>query len=168
MLLGAVTTLQPSVQADTPPIVWQQLINYSTFSDWGPSQCSLSGSVNAEIADDFDVVGTISRTDVNGYGVNTGDAAFGGVYVRFYAYGADTLPGALQAEYFIPKGDPRILNTFSSADYWIDLGTPFPASGKHFVTVQVSSNTAWYWRSADDGAPHGRALYYRNPPGRTT
>ena len=52
----------------------------------------------SEVADDFDVVGTISRIDVNGYGAYTGDATFKGVYVRFYAYGADNLPDTLQAE----------------------------------------------------------------------
>src|ERR1043166_1154436 len=84
MLLGALS-FQPNVKAQTPTVVWQQLINYSDFSDWGPS----STPPASEIADDFDVVGTITRIDVNGYGAYTGDAGFSGVYVRFYAYGAD-------------------------------------------------------------------------------
>jgi hypothetical protein len=158
-LLGMVT-LQPSAKADTPPVVWQQLINYSDFSDWGPSQ-SPPGS---EIADDFEVVGTITRIDVNGYGAYTGDATFNGVYVRFYGYGADNLPSTLLAEYYIPKGDPRILNQASSADFQLDLGTAFAASGKHFVSVQVSSSNGWYWRSANEGAPRNTSLYYRGTP----
>jgi hypothetical protein len=162
MLLGALT-FQPSVQAETPTVVWQQLINFSDFSDWGPSQSSPGG----EIADDFDVVGTVTRIDVNGYGAYTGDANFAGVYVRFYAYGADNLPGALLSEYFIPKGDPRILNKVSSADFQLDLGTAFQATGKHFVSVQVSSSNAWYWRSANENAPRNTALYYRPGPTST-
>ena len=146
--------------AATDPIVWQQSINFSDFSDWGPSQ-SPPGS---EIADDFDVVGTITRIDVNGYGAYTGDATFNGVYVRFYSYGTDNLPGPLQAEYYIPKGDPRILNKVSSADFQLNLGTAFQASGKHFVVVQVSSSNAWYWRSADEDAPRNTALFYRATP----
>ena len=159
ILLGTLT-FQANAQAQTPAVVWQQLINYSDFSDWGPSQSSPGG----EIADDFDVVGTITRIDVNGYGAYTGDASFGGVYVRFYAYGTDNLPGALLAEYFIPKGDSRILNQASSADFQLDLGTAFQASGKHFVSVQVSSPNAWYWRSANENAPRNTALFYRPGP----
>jgi hypothetical protein len=158
VLLGAFT-FQSTLQAETPPVVWQQLINYSDFSDWGPSQYP-----GSEIADDFDVVGTISRIDVNGYGAYTGDTNFNGVYVRFYAYGADNMPGAMQAEYYIPKGDPRILNRVSSADFQLDLGTPFQASGKHFVVVQVNSSNAWYWRSANENAPRNTPLFYRSGP----
>lgn len=151
----------PDAQGQT--VVWQQLINFSDFSDWGPSQ--FGGGVNSEVADDFDVVGTITRIDVNGYGAYTGDATFSGIYVRFYTYGTDDLPGALQAEYFIPKGDPRILNKFSSADFQVELGSSFQATGQHFVSVQASSSNAWYWRSADEGMPpRNTALYYRSSP----
>lgn len=125
--------LQLAARAETPSVVWQQSINFSNFSDWGPSQRSPSGSVNAEIANDFDVVGTISRIDVNGFGVATQDAAFTGLYVHFYAYGADALPGALQAEYFFPKGDARILNLDNSSDFRVELGSSFQATGKHFA-----------------------------------
>jgi hypothetical protein len=148
----------------TDPIVWQQTVNFSNFHDWGPSQRSPSGSTNSEVADDFDVVGTITRIDVNGYGAATQDADFSGIYVHFYAYGTDGLPGALQAEYFIPKGDPRILNPDSSSDFRVELGSTFQASGKHFVSLQAYSNTAWYWRSSDEGAPRGPALFYRASP----
>ena len=153
--LGAFTAPAP---AHAEEIVWQQLINFSNFSDWGPS------SQSSEVADDFDVVGTITRIDVNGYGPRTQETAFNGVYVRFYAYGADAKPGALQAEFFIPKGDPRILNQFNSADYQIALGSAFQSTGKHFVSVQALATTAWYWRSANEGAPRGTALYFRASP----
>ena len=83
-------------------VVWQQSVNYSDFSDWGPSQ--RSGGVNSAVADDFDVVGTITRVDVIGFGARTQDAGFSGIYIDFFAYGSDDKPSALQAEFFIPKG----------------------------------------------------------------
>ena len=154
----------PSALFATDPIVWQQTVNFSNFHDWGPSQRAVRGNTNAEVADDFDVVGTITRVDVNGFGANTQDADFGGIYIHFYAYGANDMPGALQAEYFIPKGDPRILNPVSSPDYRVELGSAFQASGKHFVSVQAYSDTEWDWRSADEGAPRGPAIYFRANP----
>ncbi|MEO7725351.1 MAG: PQQ-binding-like beta-propeller repeat protein [Chthoniobacterales bacterium] len=152
-----VTAVQSAFATD--PIVWQQSINFSNFSDWGPS------SQSSEVADDFDLVGTVTRIDVNGYGVGTKDAAFSGVYIRFYAYGTDAKPGALQQEFFIPKNDPRILNQVNSSDFQIALGSAFQASGKHFVSVQTSSgSTEWFWRSANEDAPRGPALYFRASP----
>src|SRR3954465_4890595 len=97
-----------SSQSRADDIVWQQSVNYSKFSDWGPSQ--RASRVNSAVADDFDVVGTITRVDVIGYGAMTQDAGFTGIYVDFFAYGPDDKPGELQAEFFIPKGDPRIRN----------------------------------------------------------
>src|SRR5690242_20339488 len=108
-----------TAQARGDDIVWQQSVNYSNFSDWGPSQ--RSNNRNSAVADDFDVIGTITRVDVIGYGAMTKDAAFTGIYIDFYAYGADDKPGALQAEFFIPKGDPRILNQVSSSDFQVSL-----------------------------------------------
>jgi len=146
-----------SVFADD--IVWQQTVNYSNFSDWGPSQ--RGGSINAAVADDFEVVGTITRVDVIGFGAMTKDTGFTGIYIDFYEYGADARPGALQAEFFIPKGDPRILNQVSSSDFQVELGSAFPVSGKHFISVQAGGSVAWYWRSANEDAPRGTALYLR-------
>ena len=140
-------------------IVWQQSVNYSDFSDWGPSQ--RSNKVNSAVADDFDVVGTITRVDVIGFGAMTQDVGFSGIYIDFYAYGADDMPGTLQAEFFIPKGDPRILNQVSSSDFQVELGSAFQATGKHFISVQASGTVEWYWRSANEDAPRGPALYYR-------
>ncbi len=151
---------QPAFAAD--PIVWQQTINYSNFHDWGPSQ--RGGSVNSAVADDFELVGTVTRVDVTGFGARTLDAAFTGIYVSFYAYGADSKPGTLQAEFFIPKGDPRIKNQFSSSDFQVELGSAFQATGKHFIAVQAGGTSAWYWRSANEQAPRGTALYYRSSP----
>src|SRR3954467_10657980 len=96
LLLLVAAALTPAANAQTGDIVWQQSMNFSDFSDWGPSQKSPWGEINSEIADDFDVVGTITRIDVSGFGVSTQDTEFAGVYVYFYAYGSDNTPGALQ------------------------------------------------------------------------
>jgi hypothetical protein len=147
-------------EAVADDIVWQQSVNYSDFSDWGPSQRSTR--INSAVADDFDVVGTITRVDVLGFGAMTQDAGFTGIYVDFYEYGANDLPGALQMEFFIPKGDPRILNQVSSSDFQVELGSAFQATGKHFISVQAGGTVAWYWRSANEDAPRGTALFVRN------
>jgi len=149
-----------TAQSRADDIVWQQSVNYSNFSDWGPSQRSTNR--NSAVADDFDVVGTITRVDVIGFGAMTQDAAFTGIYIDFYTYGTDDKPGALQAEFFIPKGDPRILNPVSSSDFRVELGSAFQASGKHFISVQAGGTAEWYWRSANEGAPRGPAR--RKPP----
>jgi uncharacterized protein (TIGR03437 family) len=73
----------------------------------------------------------------------------------------DDKPGELQAEIFHPKGDPRILNQVSSSDFQVELGSAFQASGKHFVSVQAGGTVEWYWRSANEDAPRGTALYFR-------
>ena len=156
-LIGASLFSTSGIKADA--IVWQQSVDYSNFSDWGPSQ--RSSRANSAVADDFDVVGTITRVDVIGFGAMTQDAAFTGIYIDFYEYAADGKPGALQTEFFIPKGDPRILNPVSSSDFQVELGSAFQATGKHFVSVQAGGTLEWYWRSADEGAPRGPALYYR-------
>ena len=132
-----------TAQSRADDIVWQQSVNYSNFSDWGPSQ--RSSNRNSAVADDFDVVGTITRVDVIGFGAMTQDAAFTGIYIDFYTYGTDDKPGALQAEFFIPKGDPRILNPVSSSDFRVELGSAFQASGKHFISVQAGGTAEWYW-----------------------
>src|SRR6201995_5117295 len=81
-------------QSRADDIVWQQSVNYSDFSDWGSSQ--RSSTVNSAVADYFDVVGTITRVDVIGYGAMTQDAGFTGIFIDFYAYGADDKPAELQ------------------------------------------------------------------------
>src|ERR1041384_4304197 len=81
----------------------QQSDNQSTY---GPSQFWSAGSVNSEVADDFNVVANIDRVSAGGF--VWGAVNFQGVYVRFYAFGADNKPGALQREYFLAAGDPNV------------------------------------------------------------
>jgi hypothetical protein len=121
-------------------------------STYGPSQLWPAAGINSEAADDFEAIGNIDRVFASGFVWGTVD--FQGVYVRFYAYGADGKPGALQREYFLTSG-------FNAGAIDVTLSPPFPATGKHFLSVQPVINY-WYWWSSQTGAPDGQAFYFRN------
>jgi hypothetical protein len=109
-------------------------------SIYGPSSKAPSGAQNAEVADDFDLIASIDRVAAIGY--TSGPAAdFRGVYVRFYAFGADGRPGALQAQSFV-AANPTLTNSLNSGG-WLDitLPTPFAATGRHFLSVQPAAAT---------------------------
>ena len=94
------TTIVP-VQASE--LVFSQLSdNQSTY---GPSQLWPDTGINSELADDFNVTASIDRVVAGGFVWGTVD--FRGVYIRFYAFGTDNKPGALQREYFLPASDPN-------------------------------------------------------------
>src|SRR5919205_599043 len=152
---GAKTTSSPvTVQIVPPPNtqLWAQQTNY--YTSIGPSAKSQTGTpLNKEVADDFDVTGTVERVIVNGDSSINGAAVYGG-YVRFYAW-ANGAPGALQSEYFLRRDDPRfVADTASPAFIDLTLPTPFRATGKHFVSVQLVTDATfgWHWKSSDSGA----------------
>lgn len=134
----------------------QRSDNQSTY---GPSQSWPASGVNSELADDFDVMANIDRVSAGGF--VWGATTFQGVYVRFYEFGADNKPGALQREYFFAPGDPNV--SFDSLTGAIDatLSPGFGATGRHFLSVQPVINY-WYWWSANINAPRGQAFYFRN------
>ena len=83
---------------------------FSQYSDnqstYGPSQAwSLTGT-NSEVADDFVVKGRIERVVADGFTWSLVD--FQGVYIRFYEFGPNNAPGALQHEYFLAANDPNL------------------------------------------------------------
>jgi hypothetical protein len=138
-----------------------QLI-YSQYSDgqsaFGPSLVWPATGGNSEIADEFDVVANIDGVHARGFaGVGTVD--YLGVWIRFYAFGADNKPGALQREYFLAPSDPNVV--FNGGEIVATLSPAFAATGRHFLSVQpvVSS---WYSWSSSSGAPRGEAFYFRN------
>jgi hypothetical protein len=115
--------------------------------------------VSSGIADDFDLVANIDRVSAGGF--VWGAVNFQGVYVRFYEFGADNKPGALQREYFFAPGDLNV--SFDSLTGAIDatLAPGFAATGRHFLSVQPVIDY-WYWWSANVNAPRGQAFYFRN------
>ena len=137
-------------------IYTQQSDNQSTY---GPSQLWSASGVNSEVADDFNVAADIDRVHAGGF--IWGAVNFSGVHIRFYAFGADNKPGALQREYFIAAGDPNV--TFDQLSGAIDatLSPAFSATGRHFISVQPVINY-WYWWSSSNGAPRGEAFYFRD------
>jgi IPT/TIG domain-containing protein len=128
-------------------------------STYGPSQLWSASGVNSEIADDFNVVANIDRVYASGF--IWGAVNLQGVYVRFYQYGDDNKPGALQREYFFAAGDPNV--TFDQLSGAIDttLSPAFAATGRHFLSVQPVINY-WYWWSANINAPQGQPFYFRD------
>jgi IPT/TIG domain len=128
-------------------------------STYGPSQLWSASNVNSEIADDFNVVANIDRVYASGF--IWGAVNFQGVYVRFYQYGADNKPGALQREYFLAAGGPNVRFDQLSGAIDTTLSPAFAATGRHFLSVQPVINY-WYWWSANINAPRGQAFYFRN------
>src|SRR6476646_5669424 len=103
-------------------------------SAFGPSEVWTPSNINSEVADDFEVVGSIDRVIANGY--VPGAPAFQGVNVRFYEYLPDGTPGPLQREYFLATG-------YNAGTIDVTLSPPFVASGKHFLSVQPVLD-GWY------------------------
>jgi hypothetical protein len=139
----------------------QPVDNQSTY---GPSNRVPAGTIDAEVADDFDLNATIDRVFAWGFDFPNPVTDFSGVWVRFYASGVSGGPGALQAEIFVSADDPNLVNGLVP-DGWLDitLPTPFSANGRHFVSIQPVMSTAWWRWSAHTNAPHGQPFYFRDP-----
>lgn len=166
-------------------LIWAQAhgTGPSSVKDYGPAQKSGSPeyNYNAEYVDDIDLVGTINRIDFLGY-VNGPSLPsptsehYHGVNIRFYAVGQDNKPAALQAEYFVAKNSPDMLYQGTAfGDMRVRLATPFKASGRHFISVQLvldpifipgggGALAHWYWRSGNVEAIRGEAPYNRAAP----
>jgi hypothetical protein len=138
-------------------LLWSQ--TWDGQSVFGPSIKTRTGTPaqDEELSDDFDLTASIERVVLGGYrDFNAApNAVVHGAWVRFYA-GSAGQPGALQAEHYLAAGDPRLtVNTAQPNTVDITLPTPFQATGKHFVSVQLDVETAnsyWWWASANTGA----------------
>ena len=139
--LALVVAILPLITASPS---WSQAVLIHQMGDgqanWGPSQKSQDPAfpvVNAEVADDIDMVGSITSVRTPGYNGSIANPAvvssrFHGVFIRFYAYNADGSPGALQREYWLPKSDPRLLIDFPDRvdSFTATLEPAFQASGR--------------------------------------
>jgi hypothetical protein len=121
-----------------------------------------------EIADDFDIGGSIERVVVSGYREMSAPSnpVVYGANVRFYEW-LNGQPGALQAESFLASGDPALVYDLVRPEQFdITLPTPFQATGRHFISVQVGMDAgtldAWYWESANSGARRGAPVFQRD------
>jgi len=89
-----------------------------------------------------------------------GETDFQGVYIRFYEFGPDNAPGALQQVYFLAASDANLSHD-STGRVSANLSPAFWATGRHIISVQPVSNY-WYWWSSNSGAPFGQSLYFRD------
>lgn len=135
---------------------------FSQYSDnqssYGPGQAWSFTGTNSEVADDFLIKGRIDRVVADGFA--SGMVDFQGVYIRFYEFGPDNAPGALQQEYYLAASDPNLSHD-SAGTVSANLSPAFWATGRHFISVQVVSNY-WYWRSSNSGRPFGQSFYFRD------
>lgn len=140
-------------------LLWQQ--QGDGWAVYYPTQL-YPGRYDAEIADDFDVVGSIDRVLAAGYPAGAG-GDFRGLRVRFYAFGGDGNPGALQAEYFLAPGDPKLVYDPASVSWFeATLDPPFSANGRHFVVFQPEIDYLWAVSSANRNSPRGSAIRFRD------
>ena len=158
-------------------IIWEQgnFFGAGGVADFGPSQKNVSNvsPIDSELADDINLVGTINRVEVHGSSSGFASPApssgfYYGLQIKFYAVSADNKPGALEAEYFIPKSSPNfIFQSEGLDDLRVRLETPFQATGRHFVTVQVvmePDSSLWRWRSFNAAPIVEQAPYFRENP----
>lgn len=140
--------------------LWLQPWNGSAA--FGPSVL-WSGNYDQEIADDFEVTGLIERIQAGGNGCfQCEPPTVNGVYIRFYEHTAAG-PGALQAEYFLDGDDPNfVYDPAEPSDLDITLPTPFVASGRHFMSVQMVMEGYWDWWESNPSAPNLSRIYVRD------
>ncbi len=156
LILTTLVLLCLAGAAHAGELVFSQLRD--NLSTYGPSQTWSVTGTNSEVADDFVVTGRIDRVVAEGVAWKAAD--FRGVYVRFYEFGANSAPGALQQEYFLAAGDPNLSHN-SAGTISVNLSPGFWATGRHFISVQALSNE-WYWWSSNSGAYFGQSFYFRS------
>lgn len=152
-IASALAVLTAGLTAQTHRVLAQYPNSYAIVES---SKWSSPTPFDVESADDFDFTGTVERVIAFGYYSfqSPPPADITGVFVRFYA-SANDMPGALQHEVFVAQGDPRFVHTPTPTELDVTLPQPFAASGKHFVSVQLVSQSAqsWQWWSASNGPP---------------
>ncbi|HEY0408001.1 MAG TPA: Ig-like domain-containing protein, partial [Pyrinomonadaceae bacterium] len=164
---GAMTTsstVAVTVNPQSNALIWSQPGDNQSII--GPSVKTQTGTpVDKEVADDFDITGTVERVFMNGYRDFTAprNPVVNGVYVRFYAW-VNGAPGSLQSEQFIAAGSPNLVYDPSDATFFdITLPTAFAATGKHFMSVQLAIDDAsWHWASSRTNQPRNSAVYQRD------
>lgn len=144
-------------------VVWSQPQN----TNWAivPSFVSTDPVIDVEIADDFEIVGSVERIVATGYDCfSCAPADVAGAYVRFYEW-TPLGPGAMVDEQFLADGDPGLVyGQLSPATLDITLPNAFTAEGKHFVSVQLTFNGGglWEWWITNKDSPNGSGAITRD------
>jgi hypothetical protein len=157
--------------AGATELIWST--GWSNYTTVEAELCGNPSSYVNEAADDFDLVGLVERVYVTGNNSCLGFCApppVTGVHVRFWEWTAAG-PGALQAEHFVPAGDPGLAyDPTDIEDLDITLPQPFLASGRHYVSVQLEFADCFYWGFwvANPNAPMIGPAYRRSAGGPWT
>jgi hypothetical protein len=148
LLLGLLGQIPITAQAQNA--VWNQATDYQ--SQVGTSTKKSDNTSDTEVADDFDVVGTITEVSANGSHItyfNSPPMNLQSAYVRFYEW-QNGNPGAVQYEQLVPASAMTVTTDPTGAFRMrIPLPNNFNATGRHFVSVQTISDLNWYWDTAN-------------------
>jgi hypothetical protein len=160
-LLLVLSMLAGTASAQTA--VWRQPWDNRSTTMW--SAKTTDGSIDQEIADDFDLIGRIDSLFVQGGYItyfNSPTMNLQGAYVRFYA-SQNGVPGALQYEQFVPgSAIATTRDEVGNMSMQMALPASFTASGKHFVSVQAVADMGWSWHSANTASPKGAFMMTRD------
>lgn len=162
-LTTVIASLSSVAHADSSWVIWSQPLN----TNWAivPSYASTKPTTDIEIADDVEIIGSVDRVVATGWNcINCVPPILTGVYVRFYEW-TSTGPGGLDAEYFVPAGDPGLVvgpNGPGTID--VTLPSAYPAEGKRFVAVEPTflGGGSWYWWVTNVNAPNGSGAMTRD------
>jgi hypothetical protein len=138
LLLVAAATAQGGVQ-----MLWSNpWSNYTTVA----SRTWTSPASDLEAADDFDLQGTITRVVFDAFGCfQCAPPVVTGATVRFYD-SVNGNPGTLLQQTWLPAGAPGLLlDPLLPATVEMTLPTPFLATGRHFVSMQLHFQGSGYW-----------------------
>lgn len=146
-----------------------EIVHQVEWSNWTSIQSALwtDPARDLEAADDFDFDGTVERILVAGRNACTAACLpppVAGAYVRFYEW-TSSGPGALQREYFLDGSDPLLVYDATwPAELDITLPDPFQATGRHFLSVQLTFGEGFWWAISvgNHGKAAGLPLYARD------
>lgn len=160
LLVGIAAT--PAL-AQSDWVVWSQPLN----TNWAivPSYVAANALVDVEIADDFELHGSVERIVATGYQCfNCVVPDVAGVYIRFYAWTAAG-PGELEDEFFLAAGDPGLsYGVAGPGTLDVTLPTSVAVDGKRFVSVQLAlaAQGSWYWWVTNVNSANGSGAMTRD------
>lgn len=166
LAIAAVAIIGSGSVASAEDLLWETLPGGSRLHTSSTSMV-LGGiyRTNDEVADDFNVDGSIDRLVFHGRScISCPQPVTLGAFVRFYEWTASG-PGALQAEYYLPEGDPGFIHGPWPGTVDIRLPESFEATGFHFAAVQLhfdDSGGLWTPYQANEGNPVHEPAYYRD------
>ncbi|CAN5535670.1 hypothetical protein BH20VER1_BH20VER1_24170 [soil metagenome] len=161
LALTLIATLTPAALAQQA--IWTQFWDLQSHVEG--SSLTTDNQHNIELADDFQLIGTISVVQTDGSRI----AYFGGpamnlqsAHVRFYEWN-EGIPGELQYEQLVPASAITV-ESHSTGEFNMRIPLPasFSASGKHFISVQTVSDLVWWWGTANSSDPLLSTGKFRN------